>query len=229
VYLEMFAIFLVSFVALHFANEVVVRAIGIDLSRWMVWLILPVIFWPMARGASWSAWKHAVGWHAGKGFWREVGAGILGYLAGLPIVAIGLLGAVVLSVVVAKLVEWATGGAPPPASHPSIDEIGSGGALGVVSLYLLAAVWAPLIEETFFRGALYHHVRGRLGVALSALFVAFIFASIHPQGIGLIPGLMGLAVVFALIRQWRGSIIGCMVAHSMHNATLITVLLLALG
>jgi membrane protease YdiL (CAAX protease family) len=229
VYLEMFALFLVSFVAVQLAAAMVYDASGLDLSRWVVWLVLPAMFWPMARGADLATWRHAVGWHTGKGFWREVGAGILGYFAGLPIVALGLGCAVVLSVVVAALVEWATGGASPPASHPAIDEIGSGGALGVVSLYLLAAVWAPLIEETFFRGALYHHVRGRLGVALSALFVAFIFASIHPQGIGLIPGLMGLAVVFALIRQWRGSIIGCMVAHSMHNATLITVLLLALG
>lgn len=228
VYLEMFALFLVSFVAVQIAAGIVYDASGLDLGRWLVWLVLPVMFWPMARGVDRATWKHAVGWHTGKGFWREVGAGILGYFAGLPIVALGLGCAVVLSVIVAKLVEVVTGGASPPASHPAIDEIGSGGVLGVVSLYLLAVVWAPLLEETFFRGALYHHVRGRLGVALSALFVAFIFASIHPQGIGLIPGLMGLAVVFALIRQWRGSIIGCMVAHGMHNATLITILLLAL-
>ncbi|MCB9838453.1 MAG: CPBP family intramembrane metalloprotease [Phycisphaeraceae bacterium] len=229
VYLEMFALFLVSFVVLQLAAGVVYGIVGIDLSRWLVWLLFPVMLWPIARGADVNAWRHAVGWHRGKGVLREVGAGIVGYFAGLPIVGIGLVCAIVLSIVVGALVQLVTGGATPPASHPAIDEIGSGGWLGVVSLYLLASVWAPIFEETFFRGAFYHHARGRLGVILSALLVAFVFASIHPQGIGLIPALMGLAVVFAMIREWRGSIIGCMVAHSMHNATLVTVLLLALG
>jgi len=229
VYLEMFALFLVSFIVIQFAAGVVYSVNGIDLSKYMVWLILPVMFWPLARGADWATWKHAVGWHTGKGVFREIGAGVLGYLAGLPIVAFGLFCAVVLSMAVQLLVELMTDGAAQPASHPAIDEIGSGGTLGVVMLYLLATVWAPLFEETFFRGALFHHMRGRFGVIFSALSVAFIFAAIHPQGIGLIPGLMGLAVVFALLREWRGSIIASMVAHSMHNATLITVLLLALG
>ncbi len=229
VYLEMFALFLVSFLVVQFAAGIVYSVNGMDLSRVMVWLILPVMFWPLARGTSVAAWKHAVGWHRGKGVAQEIGAGVVGYLAGLPIVALGLGIAVVLSIVMALLVEMVTGGAAEQASHPVIDQMGSGGVWGIVTLYLLASVWAPLFEETFFRGALFHHMRGKLGVVASALLVAFIFASIHPQGIALIPGLMGLAVVFALIREWRGSIIGPMVAHSMHNATLVTVMLLALG
>jgi len=229
VYLEMFALFLVSFLLIETGAGIVYNASGIDLSRAMVWLILPVMFWPLARGTDLATWKHAVGWHKGRGVLHEIGAGILGYLAGLPIVAVGLVCAIVLSVFVGWLVEAVTGNPGAAASHPAIDEIGQGGVWGVVSLYLLASVWAPLFEETFFRGALYHHMRGRFGFVGSALIVAFIFASIHPQGIGLIPALMGLAVVFAMIREWRGSIIGCMVAHGLHNATLVTVLLLALG
>ena len=229
VYLEMFALFLVSFFVLQYGGAIVHKAAGVDLSKLLVWLMAPVMFWPLVRGADWASWKHAVGWHRGRGVFREVGAGVLGYLAGLPIVAVGLFLAVVLSALVGLVVEWVTDGVAPPASHPVIDEMGSGGVWSVVMLYLLAAVWAPVFEETFFRGALYHHLRGRLGAIVSALTVALIFASIHPQGIGLIPALMGLAVVFALIREWRGSIIGPVAAHSLHNATLVTILLLALG
>jgi len=229
VYLETFALFLGGFVALQLLAGVIMSLDGPDLTRWLVWLILPVVLLPLCRGADRVAWRHALGWHTGKGFFREVGAGVLGYFAGLPIVAVGMLLAVALSLVISALMEWITGDPGAPASHPVIEQIGSGGVLGVVSLYLLAAVWAPVVEESVFRGALYHHVRGRLGVVLSALLVAFIFAAIHPQGIGLIPALMGLAVVFALMREWRGSIVGCVTAHALHNATLVTVLLIALS
>ncbi len=229
VYLEMFALFLVLFVLAQFAAGVVYKNAGIDLSKAIVWLICPVFFWPLLRGADVASWKDAIGWHKGKGVFREIGAGFLGYLAGLPIIAIGLVCALLLSALVAILVELFTGAPAPTASHPAIDQIGTGGALGVVMLYLLACVWAPLFEETCFRGAFYHHLRGKWHAIFSALVVALIFASIHPQGIGLIPGLMGMAIVFALLREWRGSLIAPIFTHSMHNATLVTLQLIALS
>jgi hypothetical protein len=38
----------------------------------------------------WNDYRKAIGWHCGQGFFREVGAGILGYIAGLPLLMIGV-------------------------------------------------------------------------------------------------------------------------------------------
>jgi membrane protease YdiL (CAAX protease family) len=38
-----------------------------------------------------------------------------------------------------------------------------------------------------------------------------------------------LGAMFAFMREWRGSIIGPMVAHGMHNAFIITTVMLLLG
>ncbi len=59
----------------------------------------------------------------------------------------------------------------------------------------------------------------------SALASSFVFAVIHPQGWLAVPPLMGLAFVFALAREWRGSLLPAMVAHGINNGIVMTVLL----
>ena len=78
-----------------------------------------------------------------------------------------------------------------------------------------------------FRGVLYRHLREAscllryaTSVLLSILVVSFLFAAIHPQGLVAIPPLMGLAVAFNLIREWRGTLVPGMVAHGVHNGLL---------
>ena len=84
-------------------------------------------------------------------------------------------------------------------------------------------------EELMFRGAYFSHLRERFGWLTSALVVAVLFAAIHPQGWTAIPALASLAVVLAGIREWRGSIIGCMTAHAINNAVAMAVLFLTMG
>ncbi len=91
-------------------------------------------------------------------------------------------------------------------------------------VFLLACVMAPVLEELMFRGFLYRHLReltGDLGrfwsFVISALTVSFVFAVIHPQGVLGIPMLMALAFAFALLREWRGSLVPCMIAHALNN------------
>jgi membrane protease YdiL (CAAX protease family) len=71
----------------------------------------------------------------------------------------------------------------------------------------------------------------RLGFTLSVLtsgfVVSFIFAVIHPQGLIAVPALMALAFGFAIIREWRGALVPCMVAHGINNGILTLVLILA--
>jgi len=68
-------------------------------------------------------------------------------------------------------------------------------------LYALACVIAPVLEETMFRGALFHHLRRRWGWLISAGVVAIIFASIHVQGWTVAPTLATIALVLAAIRD----------------------------
>jgi membrane protease YdiL (CAAX protease family) len=72
---------------------------------------------------------------------------------------------------------------------------------------------------------LYRHMREAtqqwaflLSFVVSALVVSFVFAVIHPQGFVAVPALMSLALGFTILREWRGSLISCMIAHGMNNA-----------
>lgn len=76
-----------------------------------------------------------------------------------------------------------------------------------------------------FRGVLYRHLRAVSGgwhpvwsVLFSAVVVSFLFAVIHPQGILAVPVLMALALAFTLMREWRGTLLPSMIAHSINNA-----------
>ncbi len=79
-----------------------------------------------------------------------------------------------------------------------------------------------------FRGVLYRHLRdatggaGRvLSVVLSAAPSALVFAIIHPQGWVAVPALMALAVSFSLAREWRGTLIPCMIVHGISNGVVL--------
>jgi membrane protease YdiL (CAAX protease family) len=109
-------------------------------------------------------------------------------------------------------------------SHPIVQVLVHGDAWVWLQILLVASVLAPLVEETMFRGVLYRHLRdltGRWGrlvsILVSASLVSFIFAVIHPQGWAGVPVLMGLAFSFALVREWRGSLLPAMVAHGLNN------------
>jgi membrane protease YdiL (CAAX protease family) len=88
----------------------------------------------------------------------------------------------------------------------------------------LAAGFAPLFEELFFRGALQRYFRGRLQFLASALLTGLIFAALHPQGVFAIPALAGIGVGFSLLREWRDSLIAPMTAHAINNGCLVGML-----
>ena len=220
--LEGFMLFLVGFVVVTAAAGLIQTYAGIDLSPFLIWLLLLVAFWPKVRGMPWSQLHLALGWHAnGKGVGgaiKEASCGVIGYLAGLPIVVLGFL----ISLGLISILHS-------EPSHPAVSEAMNADLKTAIKLFVLASLWAPIVEETVFRGLLYYNMRKWASPILAALVVAFLFAIIHPQGLALVPALMGLAVVFALMREWRGSIIGPMVAHGLHNAFIITTVMLLLG
>ena len=82
---------------------------------------------------------------------------------------------------------------------------------------LVAVVVAPLVEELFFRGALYGWLRTRFGALASILVSSMIFAVVHPQGaMGLVP-LTCIGMMLAFAREWRDSLVTPILAHACVN------------
>ena len=228
VYLEVFVLFILGFLTIGFVADAILQLTGVETSRVLIWLLLLVPFWARLRGAHAPNFKFAMGWHAGKGLFREIGAGVVGYIACIPIFLLGIGCTLLLGALMSYFQGPGDGPAAPP-THPIIDQIQAGDLWAILGVYALAAVWAPLVEESLFRGAFYHHLRGRLHPILAALMIGFVFAVIHPQGLIAVPALMSLGVTFCLLREWRGSLIAPVIAHAMHNGALMTGLILALS
>ncbi len=179
--------------------------------------------WPRVHGIGWADARRALGWHRGRGLAVESGCGVLAYLAGLPIVAVGCGTTVGLMAVARGL------GLEADAAHPMAAGLGGAGLARFALVLAMAGIVAPIVEETFFRGALYPAVRaasaraGRtLSVLVSAAVTSLLFAAIHPQSWIAIPVLASLGAVFALAREWRGSLIAPMVVHGVSNTLMLT-------
>jgi membrane protease YdiL (CAAX protease family) len=112
-------------------------------------------------------------------------------------------------------------------SSPVVQEL-RGDALHILGIYAVACIFAPIMEETMFRGALFHHLRQRWGWAVSAPIVALVFAMLHPQGWVAVPALGSIALVLAALREWRGSLIAPVAAHACNNFIVLTVTLMVL-
>ncbi len=225
-FLEASVLFLVLLFPVQFVASVV-GELWRPAGAIVLWSVLFMALWPMVRGVGWTGLRRGLGWHAGSmcglrggaiGVLREVGCGLLGYLAGVPLV--------MLAVGLVALVSYLT---QRTASHPVTEGIGGANAGDLIAIYVLACLWAPLVEETFFRGSLYHSMRGTVGAVVSGIVTGLIFAIVHPQGWLGVPIIATLGFVFAMIREWRGSLIGPMVAHALVNGGTFTVLIIAMS
>ncbi len=174
------------------------------------------LLWPRWRGLRGADYRRGFGWTKGRGVLREMVAGALGYLAGLPLLAAGFS----LTLILVSLTQA-------DASHP-LNHMAQAPAGLLMLMGGLAVVWAPLTEETFFRGALFSAVRGGMGRWVGGLITGVIFAAVHPQGWTAIPALASIGLVLALLREWRGSLIAPITAHALSNGTLLAMMLLLL-
>lgn len=211
-FLEAFAIYLAGFIGVYFLAQALFSTWKGNLATRIALMVAPTalaIIWPLLRGTSIQGWRMALGWHAGRGTLREIGSGIVGYLTGLPLLAGAML-------VTLRLIH-ASGAHP---SHP-IQRLLGGSDASVLTAFILASIWAPITEETLFRGAFFHALRARHRWLFSALASGFVFAVIHPQGWTVLPVLMTMGVVLAGIREWRGTILASATAHCLHNSALL--------
>ena len=226
--LELFAAWIVIHIAVAVGASLLVPRDerlggGFSLLLTLLAATLPItgLVWVRLRRENWGEIRRELGINAPASWPREIGIGFLTWLSGIPLLGIGLL----LSFILGALL----GTSPSEASHPVQEAIAEGSAVQRLVLLFLAAGVAPIIEEIFFRGALYGHLRavsnrwGLVGsIVVSAVVSSSIFAMIHPQGITFAPVLAGLAIAFCLAREWRGSLVAPMAAHAMNNATIVT-------
>jgi membrane protease YdiL (CAAX protease family) len=172
--------------------------------------------WPRWRGMGKFERAEAFGIARGQGVFWEIGCGIVGYIALLPIGAAAL----VTTVTLTKQFNTDT-------AHP-ISEMITAPIWIFLLVAAMAVIYAPITEELFFRGAFFGFLRTRLFWPIAAIVVGFIFAAIHPQGWAAIPVLGAIGVNLAILRQWRGSLIAPITAHALNNGTLILMMALAL-
>ncbi len=216
-YLEAFTVY----IWLFFLLEILPALLGFALP-WLSFGGLAVLsmvglFWPVLRGLPGETAFRDLGLYRGEGVLKEIGSGLAGYVAVLPVVAIGFAATLVLSMY----------SRTEPTGHPVVVWIAHGGTGLRLAVLFLASGFAPLFEEAMFRGALFRDLRRFMGPVLSAGIMGVLFAAIHPQGLTTVPALAGLAVGFALIREWRGSLIAPMAAHALHNGFLVGFMWLA--
>ncbi len=224
VYLETFAVFVGSFMALQVLGGLIEGEIPVWAQYGMQWLVVLSLFWPLLRGVSLARWRADMGFVAPRGVLREIGAGLMVYLASVPVYFLAALSSFVLILLRDLLTSSISGDSGPaidaPMSNPVFEMLEASDALTMIVLGSLITVWAPLVEEGIMRGALYRHLRSRFGFVISAIVSALLFGALHQYDVLMLLPVIALGASFAFIREWRGSLIGCIAAHACHNTTI---------
>jgi len=89
--------------------------------------------------------------------------------------------------------------------------------VGIAFFFVIAAIVAPLAEETFFRGFLFQGVRKRLNFAWATIISAAIFAIGHFSPSGLVP-IFILGLMLAWLFNTMKSIWPCIIVHCAYNS-----------
>lgn len=234
VYAETFALWLLLHFGLQFLVQLIVAQTGADayafaLSIMAFFAGLTALFWPIIRGVPWRVVREDTGLTLGRRPTLEPLIGVAGYAMGLPILVAGLICTMLLMMLAGLLAEppspLSPGASP---AHPVALQIGEADVWVKLQIFIVAAVAAPIVEEIMFRGVLYRNLRqssrrfGReMSIVLSVLVSAFVFAIVHPQGWMGVPALMSLSIVFALVREWRDTVIPAIVIHAISNAIVV--------
>ena len=234
---EAFAIWLLCFLGLHLLLEMLAHSVPemkphmLGLTGALHCVTAAAVAWPVIRGVDWNSVRASIGWTRGAGFWKECGLGICGWFMTLPLLGIGVL-IMLLLMAITTGGQQGTGFEPVSQPvHPIITAVADGDVWIMLQVYFVAAMVAPFLEETVFRGLLYRQLRSATSawsivasVAVSALLVSVVFAALHPQGVLAIPALAALAIGMTLMREWRGSLLASIVMHAMNNGLMITLM-----
>ena len=234
VYAETFAVWMLLFILLSTAVAVLApRQLLLGNGTAMIGSALLALGWPVLRGIPWREVRSDIGLTAGDNPAAEPLLGVVGYMGSLPLLGLGLVIMLLLAVWQQFFPPDGEAGTP---GHPIAGEVFGGDWWVRIQLVLVAGVLAPVTEEIMFRGVLYRHLREATsglgfagGVIAAGLLTSFVFAVIHPQGLFAVPVLMGLAMGFTLLREWRGTLVPAIVAHGVNNTAVFLLLIGATG
>ncbi len=214
--LEVFTLYLLAMFLVPFGIK---SAIGMGLKVNVLQLNIFAIgslsllaFWPILCGRKKANLEEALGL-AGSNWSKTIGD----ILAG-PFTYFSSLSALLIVMMIYALSLTLLGVNPSSGAHPIVPILSQTKSSNTIYyIFILAVIVAPFVEEVMFRGAFYSWLRERLG-AFSAIFISsLVFAAVHPQGaLGLIP-LTCIGMVFAFLREWRGTLTSCMLAHACFN------------
>jgi membrane protease YdiL (CAAX protease family) len=253
VFIETLALFIVGFLLLSVILPLVMERVGagawytLEVRFILQWSLLAVCLWPMVRGLTFRELRLRLGWTGRSGpsdssgvatgerggaleVLREACIGIFAYLSFLPILAAVLVITYLLIVLMGKL-SWGGGGGQGGSelpSNPIIDIMLQGSPLQLALFFVLATCWAPVVEEAIFRGALFRHMRSSLPLVVCTGVTAVLFGVMHGYHVIMLGPVIALGASFALMREWRGSLVAPMTAHFLHNGTLVTLMMIIL-
>jgi len=154
----------------------------------------------------------------GVSLWKDLGVGLAGYLAVLPLFTLVLAALVVL----AQLFAYE----PPP--HPLVEvflEEERSPGLVAYSIFL-ACVAGPFLEEIFFRGFCYPAFKKRWGSGWALVVSASFFGAIHQNVFAFWP-IFVLGLVLGYLYEKRGTLVPSIALHIVHNSIFIAYFFLA--
>jgi membrane protease YdiL (CAAX protease family) len=240
IYAETFAVYMLLFLGLSVGARYAIGGLALEQGRLALSGLaalgsLAALAWPVLRGIPWRQVRQDIGWHTDRRPGLEPLLGFGCYAMSLPMLVTGAMMFLILTKLRDALGfgpdEFGPSNAP---GHPIVFWVSHAGWWVWLEVVFVASIVAPVVEETMFRGVLYHHLRAvsscswpALSVLFSAAVVSFLFAVIHPQGFLAVPMLMALALAFTLMREWRGTLLPSMIAHGINNgvATLLLFLM----
>lgn len=87
----------------------------------------------------------------------------------------------------------------------------------VYAMLVFAVAFAPIAEETFFRGFLYNAFRARMPVVVAVLLQSFIFGFGHFFGTTHAIVATGLGLIMTLVYEWRKTLLAPILVHMGNN------------
>lgn len=140
---------------------------------------------------------------------RQVGAGIAGFLITVPLV--------VLAVQISGRLLPSLPGEEHPISRDLADPS------RVLPAFLAAVIFAPIVEELFFRGCLFQGILVRTRrLWLAVILSSIAFAAIHPQGAESWLPLATVGAVAAGVYYHTGSMLATITMHALWNFTVLS-------